>query len=72
MKMGQNEFSASDVINKLDEKELEKIFKFFGEERESKKIASTIAKERKGKIINTENLVKIIESTKKIKSYKIP
>ncbi len=70
MKMGLNEFSASDVINKLDEKKLEKIFKFFGEERESKKIASTIVKERKSKIINTENLVKIIESTKKIKSYK--
>ena len=71
MKMGLNDFSASDVINKLDEKELEKIFKFFGEERESKKIASKIVKERKEKKINTENLVKIIESTKKIKNYKI-
>jgi 16S rRNA (cytosine1402-N4)-methyltransferase len=27
MKMGLNEFSAKDVINKLDQKELEKIFK---------------------------------------------
>ena len=71
MKMGLNDFSASDVINKLDERELEKIFKFFGEERESKKIASKIIKERKEKKINTENLVKIIESTKKIKNYKI-
>jgi len=71
MKMGLNDFSASDVINKLDEKELEKIFKFFGEERESKKIANKIVKERKEKKINTENLVKIIESTKKIKNYKI-
>ena len=71
MKMGLNDFSASDVINKLDEKELEKIFKFFGEEKESKKIASKIVKERKEKKINTENLVKIIESTKKIKNYKI-
>ena len=71
MKMGLNDFSASDVINILDEKELEKIFKFFGEERESKKIASRIVKERKEKKINTENLVKIIESSKKIKNYKI-
>ena len=28
MKMGLNNYSAEDVINKLDEKELEKIFKF--------------------------------------------
>ena len=71
MKMGLNGFSASDVINRLDEKEIEKIFKFFGEERESKKIASKVAEERNKKKINTEDLVKIIESTKKIKNYKI-
>ena len=39
MQMGLNDFSAKDVINKLDENELERIFKFFGEEKESKKIA---------------------------------
>ena len=71
MKMGLNDFSASDVINRLDEKELEKIFKFFGEEKESKKIASRIVRERKKKPINTENLVKIIKTTKKIKNNKI-
>jgi len=71
MKMGLNDFSASDVINRLDQKELEKIFKFFGEERENKKIAYRIVQERKEKIINTQNLVRIIESTKKIKNYKI-
>ena len=71
MKMGLNDFSASDVINKLDEKELEQIFKFFGEERESKKIAREIVLKRKVKKINTEELVKIIEKTKKIKSFKI-
>jgi 16S rRNA (cytosine1402-N4)-methyltransferase len=38
MKMGINDFSASDVINKLNVKELEKIFKFFGEEKDAKKI----------------------------------
>ena len=31
MQMGLNNFSAKDVINKLDFKELEKIFKFLGE-----------------------------------------
>ena len=36
MQMGLNNYSAEDVINKLDEKELEKIFKFFGDEKESK------------------------------------
>ena len=49
MQMGLNEFSARDVINNLDVHELEKIFKFFGEELEAKKIASNIVKERKKK-----------------------
>ncbi len=71
MKMGLNDFSASDAINRLSQKELEEIFKFFGEERENKKIAFRIAQERKEKVINTEHLVRIIQSTKKIKNYKI-
>ena len=49
MQMGINDFSAKDVINKLDVAELEKIFKFFGEEKEAKKIAINIIKERKKK-----------------------
>ena len=71
MKMGLNEFSAKDVINKLDPKELEKIFKFFGEEKESKRIANKIVRERKIKDINTQELVKIIESSKRKKNYKV-
>ena len=47
MKMGINEFSAKEVINNLDEKELEKIFKYFGEEKESKRIAHNIVQDRK-------------------------
>ena len=35
MQMGLNNFSASDAINNLDVHELEKIFKFFGEELEN-------------------------------------
>jgi len=71
MQMGINGFSANDAINKLDYEELEKIFKFFGEERESKKIASNIVKERKLKNIDTQTLVQIIEKTKKKKNFKV-
>ena len=69
MKMGLNEFSAKDVINKLNVLELEKIFKFLGEEKEAKKIAINIIKERKIRVIDTETLVQIIEKTKK-KNFK--
>jgi len=71
MKMGLNSFSAKDVINKLDKKDLEKIFKLFGGERDSKRIAYKIIKERKVKEINTQDLVKIIETSKIKKNYKI-
>src|SRR5210317_136183 len=71
MKMGLNNFSAEDVVNKLSEKELEKIFKFFGEEKESKKIARNIVKERIKQKIDTQLLVKIIEKSKTFKNYKI-
>ena len=70
MKLGINEFSAKEVINKLEEKELLKIFKYFGEEKESKKIARNIVEDRKLKEITTEELVRIIESTKKKKNHK--
>ena len=71
MKMGLNSFSAKDVINKLSEEELTRIFKSFGEEIESKFIARNIIKERKKEIINTPKLVKIIEKTKRKKNFKI-
>ena len=71
MKMGLNSFSAKDVINKLGEEELTKIFKTFGEEIESKSIARNIIKERKKEIIDTPKLVKIIEKTKRKKNFKI-
>ena len=71
MKMGINDFSAKEVINILGENELEKIFKYFGEEKESKRIAHNIVQDRKLKEITTEELVKIIESSKRKKNYKI-
>jgi len=71
MKMGLNNFSAEDAINKLDEKELEKVFKFFGEEKESKFIARNIVKERSNNKIDTQALVKIIDRTKRKKNFKV-
>jgi 16S rRNA (cytosine1402-N4)-methyltransferase len=71
MKMGINDFSAEDVVNKLDVLELEKIFKVFGEEKEAKKIAINIVKQRKERKISTENLVELIEKTKRKKNFKI-
>ena len=71
MQMGINDFSAKEAINKLSIKELENIFKFFGEEKEAKKIAKQIEIERKKKEIDTQNLVKLIEKTKRKKNFKI-
>ena len=70
MQMGLNNFSAKDVINKLEEKELEKIFKFFGDEKESRKIAKQIYKLRNIREINTKNLVELVEKVKRKKNFK--
>ena len=71
MQMGLNNYSAEDVINKLNEKELEKIFKFFGDEKEGKFIARNIVKERLKNKIDTQTLVKIIDKTKRKKNFKV-
>ena len=71
MQMGLNNFSAEDAINQLDEKELDKIFKFFGDEKESKFISRNIVKERSKKKIDTQTLVEIIDKTKRKKNFKV-
>ena len=71
MKMGINDFSSKEAIELLDENELEKIFKYFGEEKESKRIAHNIVEDRSQREITTEELVRIIESSKRKKNYKI-
>ena len=48
MKMGLNKFSAEDIIKNLTAKELEKVFKYYGEEKYSKIISK--------KIVNEENI----------------
>ena len=71
MKLGLNSFSAEETINKLDQKELEKIFRFFGDEKEGKFIAKNIIKERIKKKIDTQDLVKIIDNSKRRKNFRL-
>ena len=71
MKMGINNFSCHEVISNMSETNLYKIFKYYGNEKYSKKIARKIVKTRKTKIINTEDLIKIVDSTKRFKYSKI-
>ena len=70
MKMGINDFSAKEAINNLDEKELAKIFKHFGDEKDNKRIAHNIVEDRENREITTEELVRIIESSKRKKNFK--
>ncbi len=71
MKLGLNDFSAKDVINKLQSDDLQKIFRYFGEEKEAKKIANKIVNERTNNEIDTQDLVNIIDSVKRRKNFKI-
>ena len=66
MKMGLSSFSAQEVINNLSESKLKLIIKILGEEKEASKIAKNIVKARaEKKITKTNELVKIIEQSKK-------
>ncbi len=71
MMMGINNFSCHEVIYGMNEENLNKIFKYFGEEKFSKRIARKIVETRKIKKINTEDLTRIVNSIKKFKNYKI-
>ena len=71
MKMGINDFSANEAVNKLDQIDLEKIFKFFGEEKDSRKISKKIIQERRIRNIDSKTLVQIIEKTKIKSKFKI-
>ena len=69
MTMGLNEISALDAINKLSEADLKRVIKILGDEKEASKIVKNIIKYRDTKKINSTNeLVKIIEKSKK-KNY---
>ena len=71
MMMGLNDFSAKEAINNLEVKEIEKILKYFGDENDAKIIAKNIVKERQSKIIDTQELVRIIEKSKRKKNYRV-
>ena len=70
MRLGYNDFSANDVINKLGEKDLSKIFKYFGDEKEAKLISKNIIRKREFKEIDINKLVTIIEESKRKKNFK--
>ena len=66
MAMGLNNISALEVVNNLSESDLKSIIKFLGDEKEATKIARNIVNTRKKKrITKTNQLVKIIEESKK-------
>ncbi len=67
-----NSKTAKDIINNYSEKELEQIFKKYGEEKNSKKIAAAIVNKRKEKeITKTSELVEIILTVNKKGKEKI-
>ena len=70
MRMGLNDFSCDQVISKMSQQSLFKIFKYFGDEKYAKPISKKIAQLREYEKIKTENLVQIIENVKKKKSGK--
>jgi len=70
MTMGLNSVSAQEVLNKCDLKTLKSILRYFGDEKDSSRIANNIVKERKKKpILSVPQLVEIIEKSKK-KNFK--
>ena len=70
MKMGINKFSAQDVLNKLDQNQISTILKYFGDEKDHKKIAFQIIKLRKNKkILNTNDFVEIIKKVKRNNNF---
>ena len=71
MTMGINNFSCHEVISNMSERNLYKIFKYYRDEKYSKKIARKIVEIRKTKIINTKDLTKIVDSVKRFNYSKI-
>ena len=63
MRLGLNQFSCDDVISNISEKSLNKIFKIFGEEKNSKLIARRIIQNRNKNKLKTEHSCLIAERT---------
>ncbi len=72
MNMGLSQRSAEFVVNNYKEKDLIKIIKLLGEEKDTNRIVKTIIKYRSlKKITNVSQLVEIIEKSKKYYKKKI-
>ena len=70
MRMGINNFSAKDVLNNLNQNQISSILKYFGNEKDHKKIAFQLIKFRKNKkILKTDDFVKIINKIKKYNNF---
>jgi len=70
MRMGNNKFSAYDVLNKLNQNQISTILKYFGDEKDHKKIAFQLVRLRKNKkILNTNDLVGIVKNVKKNSNF---
>ena len=66
MRMGLNSINAQEVLNNLDSETLRDILRFFGEEKESSRIASNIVKQRNRRpITSIPDLVNIVKRSKK-------
>ena len=66
----KNEYTVNDQLDHLTvlyHRGCPQGFKFFGDEKEAKKIANQIVKERKINEIDTQRLVKLIEKVKTAK-----
>ena len=69
----KQKLTCKDIIENFSEKEISTILWKFGEEKESRKIAKLIVKQReKNTIENTLDLAKIIKAAKAIKTKKHP
>ena len=71
MMMGLNEFSANEAVNNLENQDIEKILRFFGDEKDAKIISKNIVKFRTIKKVSTQDLVNIIEKSKRKKNFKV-
>jgi 16S rRNA (cytosine1402-N4)-methyltransferase len=55
--------TAADLVNKLNEKGLSEIFREYGEEKQARRLAAALVRERReGMILTSEQLVRIVKS----------
>ena len=70
MMMGFNEFSANEAINNLENQDIEKILRYFGEEKDAKIISKNIVKFRTTKKLTLKILLILLKNQKE-KNFKV-